>query len=378
MKLTHFFPIASIIVFAFHPALAQKSHFKSPLDTIINGNHFILNYDERKVLEGDLKNARREGLWKWYGADGKLRIQGNYRAGMKNGEWKYYYRNNKIASVVHFRNDNNFGKWEGFDSTGKRLNEKFYDQDSNLDSTYTTFYSNNRIKSITKYKNDNPTDAIAEYDSSGNFLDPGTLKNGDGTLKDYSFDGKLIGISNYKNSHLNGEFLGYYRNGNISTKGWYSNDTATGEWEYFSLDGKPKTRVNFELDTAELSDYSDTEDAGYRYVEEVMPEFPGGLNELMKFISKNVRYPVPARENGIQGKVVVQFVVNETGEIEDKKVLRDIGGLCAEEVLRLLNYMPPWMPGMQNGFAVKDYYLLPVTFKLGTDKEKKEKKKKNN
>src|SRR5690242_7751260 len=80
------------------------------------------------------------------------------------------------------------------------------------------------------------------------------------------------------------------------------------------------------------------------YVEH-MPEFPGGQSELLKFLSKNIKYPKAARENGIQGKVVVQFVVNDIGRISDCTVLRDIGGGCAEEVLRVVKMMPLWKPG---------------------------------
>ena len=102
------------------------------------------------------------------------------------------------------------------------------------------------------------------------------------------------------------------------------------------------------------------------YVEQ-MPEFPGGQTELIKYLQKNLRYPAAARENGIEGKVVLQFVVDETGNISDIQTVRDIGGGCAEEAIRVVKSMPPWKPGKQNGNAVKVYFKLPVTFKLGTE-----------
>jgi protein TonB len=104
----------------------------------------------------------------------------------------------------------------------------------------------------------------------------------------------------------------------------------------------------------------------FTYVEQ-MPEFPGGLTELTKFLSKNLRYPPAARENGIEGRVVLQFVVDESGKISDIQVLRDIGGGTAEEAERVVRMMPPWKAGKQNGNPVKVYYKLPVTFKLSAE-----------
>ena len=104
----------------------------------------------------------------------------------------------------------------------------------------------------------------------------------------------------------------------------------------------------------------------FTYVEQ-MPDFPGGQTELMKFLQKNLRYPPAARENGIEGRVVLQFVVDEQGNISDIQVLRDIGGGCAEEAIRVVKSMPPWRAGKQNGNPVKVYFKLPVTFKLGSE-----------
>jgi protein TonB len=104
----------------------------------------------------------------------------------------------------------------------------------------------------------------------------------------------------------------------------------------------------------------------FMYVEQ-MPEFPGGQAELLKYLQKNLRYPAAARENGIEGKVVLQFVVDEGGKISEIQTVRDIGGGCAEESIRVVRSMPPWKPGKQNGNAVKVYFKLPVTFKLGTE-----------
>lgn len=106
-----------------------------------------------------------------------------------------------------------------------------------------------------------------------------------------------------------------------------------------------------------------TEDIPFRTVE-VMPEFPGGMKALAEFIKSNLRYPAAAREDGIEGRVYITFIVNAQGEIESAEVARGIGGGCDKEALRVVNAMPRWKPGKQNGHAVKVYYTLPISFRL--------------
>jgi len=97
---------------------------------------------------------------------------------------------------------------------------------------------------------------------------------------------------------------------------------------------------------------------------EEMPLFPGGENKMLEYIAKNIKYPPVARENGIQGRVYVTFVVDKEGKIKDAKVLRGIGGGCDEEALRVVKTMPEWKPGRQNGRSVQVQYNLPVNFVL--------------
>ena len=99
-------------------------------------------------------------------------------------------------------------------------------------------------------------------------------------------------------------------------------------------------------------------------VVESMPEFPGGMGELMKFLAQNIKYPPLAKESGIQGRVFINFVVEPTGKISNVKVLRGIGGGCDEEAVRVVESMPSWKPGKQRGKAVRVSYNLPVKFTL--------------
>ncbi|MCD4725977.1 MAG: TonB family protein [Bacteroidales bacterium] len=99
-------------------------------------------------------------------------------------------------------------------------------------------------------------------------------------------------------------------------------------------------------------------------VVESMPEFRGGMSELYPYLQKNMKYPVMAKESGIQGKVYVTFVVEKNGSITDVKVLRGIGGGCDEEAIRVVAGMPKWKPGKQRGKPVRVQYNLPVRFTL--------------
>lgn len=99
-------------------------------------------------------------------------------------------------------------------------------------------------------------------------------------------------------------------------------------------------------------------------VVEVMPEFPGGMAECLKFLGKNLKYPVIAQENGIQGRVIVQFVVNRDGSIVDPVVVRSVDPYLDKEAIRVIKSMPKWKPGQQRGKAVRVKYTVPVTFKL--------------
>ena len=100
-------------------------------------------------------------------------------------------------------------------------------------------------------------------------------------------------------------------------------------------------------------------------VVEKMPEFPGGQQALFKYLSENVKYPVIAQENGIQGRVICQFVVNKDGSIVDVEVVRSGGDPSLDkEAVRVIKSMPKWKPGKQRGKAVRVKYTVPVNFKL--------------
>ena len=97
---------------------------------------------------------------------------------------------------------------------------------------------------------------------------------------------------------------------------------------------------------------------------EVMPEFPGGQAELLKFVAKSIKYPTEAQRRGAQGRVIVKFVVETNGSISNIHVVKGIDPLLDAEAIRVCTTMPTWAPARQEGKAVRCYYTIPVTFRL--------------
>jgi protein TonB len=108
----------------------------------------------------------------------------------------------------------------------------------------------------------------------------------------------------------------------------------------------------------------DPEIAPPMIIVEEMPSYHGGESERLKFLKDHIEFPKNAAENGIQGTIYFQFVVDTKGNITDVKILRGIGGGCDEEALRVIKMMPKWNPGMQNGRTVRVLYNMAVSFKL--------------
>lgn len=101
----------------------------------------------------------------------------------------------------------------------------------------------------------------------------------------------------------------------------------------------------------------------YQVIEQ-MPQFPGGELELMKYIANNIKYPVMAQQTGVQGRVIVRFVVARTGEVDHVEVIRSLNTDCDKEAVRVVKLLPKFIPGKQKGENVAVWYTLPITFKL--------------
>ncbi len=125
--------------------------------------------------------------------------------------------------------------------------------------------------------------------------------------------------------------------------------------------------VVIDLPMAEVNDNGENNDAtvsGVFDVVEKMPEYPGGIEEMMKYLSMNVRYPEAAFKVGAQGRVLVQFIIEEDGSISNVSVLQKVNDDLDAEAIRVVKTMPKWTPGMQDGKTVRVKYALPISFCL--------------
>jgi protein TonB len=120
----------------------------------------------------------------------------------------------------------------------------------------------------------------------------------------------------------------------------------------------------FASNTVKFSDEIVEEIDPIVYIPEVMPQFPGGIDALRKYLSKEMKYPKKAIYNGISGRVNLSFVVDKEGNISDVKIEHGLGGGCDEEAVRVVEAMPKWKPGKMGDKKVRVKYYLPIDFKL--------------
>jgi TonB family protein len=125
-----------------------------------------------------------------------------------------------------------------------------------------------------------------------------------------------------------------------------------------------KVAFNQEYTTEDITLTADAENLTVELKKIVMPEFPGGPAECMKFLAQNIRYPKKARENGIQGRVVVQFVVDKDGSIDDIKIVNSVSWELNDEAKRVIKKMPKFKPGTIGGEPARMQSTLPIMFRL--------------
>lgn len=113
-----------------------------------------------------------------------------------------------------------------------------------------------------------------------------------------------------------------------------------------------------------VKEEKEEEEAQVFFIVEEMPEFPGGEAALRRFIANAIKYPQIAQENGIQGRVYIQFVVDRDGSVTQASVARGVDPSLDKEALRVVNSLPKWKPGMQRGKPVKVSYTVPINFQL--------------
>jgi protein TonB len=140
------------------------------------------------------------------------------------------------------------------------------------------------------------------------------------------------------------------------------NNSDAEELDPFSSEGDPDlaiTPVNYDVE----SEDGDSEPIPFVFLED-KPEFPGGMDEMFKFIARNVKYPSVCQELGIEGVVYVSFVIDKTGKVTNVQLMRGVDKNLDAEALRVVALMPDWKPGKQRNVPVRVAFNMPVRFKL--------------
>ena len=181
-------------------------------------------------------------------------------------------------------------------------------------------------------------------------------------------NGKLKSIksySSYKEQMLQGENREWYNSGQIRKILNYNNDKLDGEVITYFENGQKKRHDYFEVGkfikgTCWASSGKETTHFDYM----VMPEFPGGTNQLVRYIASNTRYPYKSKLKGVQGVVIVNFNIDKNGNVTNITIREGVSKKLDKEAIRVVKKMPKWEPGMEDGDLISVNFNLPFSFKL--------------
>lgn len=225
---------------------------------------------------------------------------------IKHGYAMYWTEQGMLASEGNFKNDKRVGIW------------KYYDRKEGT------------LNSVGSYRNDERTGIWTNF-----------------------HNGISTSMYKYKNGKREGEFIIYDTLGIIENKGIYKNDTI------YSQEVTPIINDTVSIEQMPMFYSEQCQKVAIDTERKKCAE-----NEMLQYIYKNLKYPATARQFGVQGRVIVQFVVNKTGGIEDIYFLRSLCQSIKEECTQLIENMPKWTPGTKDGKAVKVMYTLPILFKF--------------
>ena len=180
----------------------------------------------------------------------------------------------------------------------------------------------------------------------------------------YYEDGVISAIGSYDSKgREKGHWVYFWESGSKSREGKYSKGKSNGKWFFYGEDGALEEIGHYKKDRLLQAISPDGSKVTQTRIER-MPEFPGGLDALMKYLGSSISYPDDAKQAGVEGKVYVSFVVGKEGGISNINIRRSVYPSIDKEVIRVIEDMPNWSPGLSYGRAVKVQYNLPVNFSL--------------
>ncbi|HET6989950.1 MAG TPA: TonB family protein, partial [Bacteroidia bacterium] len=388
------------------------------IDNYSNGmkNGLHSGYSHGKLSEEIFyKDDKLDGTYKKWDTNGMLGISENYVNGNREGLCKYFNHGKCIREANYSK-----GKMDGaekeYDDGGKLFRISWYNQ-GRVDSTSNYFPNGQKsVSRIYKYypgfvKTEEFSD-YTEWDAQGHLLLKGTyhFEEKEKTWTTYYPGEKIKSITPYSNGKISGVYKKWYANGKELIEMECEGNEVTTAPKVWDEKGKPikaGTKQYQEIvDSSKPGEiYNDpkkykenrTQEVIYdqvnvtqegeneipvsdvpvdRIVEEnpgevftyaeVMPEFPGGSSEMVKFIQDNIKYPSVEKESGKTGTVYVQFVVEEDGSLSNIHIVKSVSGAPGfdKEAIRVISIMPKWIPGKMNGKTVRVQIINPVRFQL--------------
>ncbi len=289
----------------------------------------------------------------WH-TNGKLRYTVPYVNGKKEGLGKTYQEGGSLLSDQPYINDMKNGIKKSYTANGAIYAEATY-VDDKLNGISKSYYSSGELKEVATYLNDTIIGISKYYYKDGKLEAELPHAHGkmDGTYKTYYENGNLSAECNYVDGKLNGTTLVYWDNKLLKRRDVYENGKLT-EGKCYDITGKEEPYYDYYVEGPSDDDFT---------IVQQMPQFKGDINS---YLSKNIKYPKKEQKNNITGTVYINFIIEKDGSISSVRVLRGVpsGPDLDDEALRVISSMPRWTPGLQDGFAVRVSYNVPIRFTL--------------
>lgn len=227
---------------------------------------------------------------------------------------------------------------------------------------YMEFYRNGRKKKLSHYEGGRKTGDVIAFYPSGRFYDEKSYIDANTYPPAMNYINMRDSTGKVLADNGNGYWIEYHKNfEGVAEEGKIRNGLKDSVWTVWGPDstGRFETYNNGKLVDMKLFGIS-----GGKVFIGKLPEYPGGLNAFYKFLGENIVYPDAARRNGIQGRVILTFIVEKDGGLSDIKVEHGIGSGCDEEAVKVLQLSPKWIPAVLRGKPVRTEYTIPLSFTL--------------
>lgn len=262
--------------------------------------------------------------------------------------------------------------WNKIDSPTKAVYYRILERDiqDNNKVKLIDYYMSGKIQSeadYVDYHNRIKNGKFIMYYENGNIEKNMNYLNGKKNGKDLAYrkDGMLREETDYVQGEMDGKYIVYFENGKIHESVAYAADERNGEHLVYRKTGQLKRIDTYEKGKFVRGKCLDIAGSDTTYFDyEIAAEFPGGRAAMMQFLANEMKYPIDAIKNKIEGKVYLRFVIDTDGSVKNVRVLRGVNAELDAEAVRAVRNMPKWSPGKIDNVGVRSYFDLPVNFRL--------------